>query len=250
MLTSNIQKGGALLADCRAVVEVWEPDLGREANLDRIASENLLGKASRTRAEDVLRRVIIPRLVEPGPQVIAALKVLLPDSRAFREACYYESGRDDALLAAFAEGPLFEHWQAGRLTVRVVDVADWLVELGKAGEAPVWSDTVRTKVARGLLAALRDFGVLRGDNRKDIAPAALSTRGFAYAAWREHEQGASSRALASSRVWRRWLLDDHQVTDLFGQAARLGVLRFSQAGSAVRIDWLAHDLTEVARAAA
>ena len=67
---------------------------------------------------------------------------------------------------------------------------------------------------------------------------------------REHEQGASSRALVTSRVWRRWLLDAPAVTELFNQAERIGVLRFSQAGSAVRVDWRATSLEEVARAAA
>lgn len=78
----------------------------------------------------------------------------------------------------------------------------------------------------------------------------MTPRGFAYVAWREHEQGASSRALVTTRVWRRWLLDQDRVLHLFGQAARLGVLRFSSAGSAVRIDWVASSLEEVTRAAA
>jgi hypothetical protein len=40
------------------------------------------------------------------------------------------------------------------------------------------------------------------------------------------------------------------VLDLFGHAARMGVLRFSSAGSAVRVDWLAGSLAEVTNAAA
>ena len=76
--TSNIQKGGALLDDARRLVEVWDQHEDTESNLERIAGENLLAKPSRARAEDVLRRILRPRLVEPGPQIIAALKILLP----------------------------------------------------------------------------------------------------------------------------------------------------------------------------
>jgi Putative inner membrane protein (DUF1819) len=249
-LTSNIQKGGALLDDCRRVVEAWENDRTPEENLARIADENLLAKASRARTEDVLLRVIRPRLVAPGRHVIPALKGLLTEPRAFTEACYYEAARDDSLLAAFAEGPLWSWWQAGRVGVGIDDVTSWLGALAKEGRIPAWSDSVRTKAARGLLAALRDFGVLRGATRKEIAPPAMSPQGFAYVAWREHEQGASSRALATSRVWRRWLLEPDRVADLFAHAARLGVLRFSSAGSAVRVDWLTGSLAEVTGAAA
>jgi hypothetical protein len=250
VLTANIQKGGALLEDCHRVVEAWNPEMTPEENLARISDGNILAKASRTRSDDVLRRIIGPRLVAPGPQVIPALKGLLNEPRSFAEACYYETAHDDSLLAAFAEGPLWSWWQAGRIGVTVADVVDWLSALASEGRTPEWSESVRTKTARGLLAALRDFGILRGGTRKEIASPAMSPRGFAYVAWREHEQGASSRGLATSAVWRRWLLEPDRVLDLFGQAARIGVLRFSSAGTAVRIDWLAGSLAEVTGAAA
>jgi len=244
-LTSNIQKGGALLDDCRRAVEVWDTDLAPMENIARIAEENLFAKASRSRTEDVLLRIIGPRLVAPGPHVIPALKGFLAEPRSFIEACYYEASRDDRLLATFAEEQLWAWWGAGYVGVASGDVNAWLVGLADQGRAPRWSDSVRSKVARGLLAALRDFGVLRGEVRKDIAVPMMTPRGFAYVAWRQHEQGASSRALTTSRVWRRWLLDEEHVVDLFAQAARLGVLRFSSAGSAVRVDWLASSLGEV-----
>lgn len=249
-LTSNIQKGGALLDDCRRVVEAWDPSTSSEENLERIARENLLAKASRTRTDDVLRRIIVPRFVQPGTHVLPALRGLLPDPRSFVNACYYEAARDDTLLAAFAEEPLWRWWQAGRVGVGVEDVKDWLLDLTGTDKLPVWSDSVRTKAARGLLAALRDFGVLRGATRKEIVAPSMTPKGFAYVAWREHEQGASSRRLATSQVWRRWLLEPDRVLDLFAQAARLGVLQYSSAGSAVRIDWIAASLGEVAGAAA
>lgn len=231
-------------------MEVWDRDRTPEENIARIADENLLAKASRTRSDDVLHRILEPRLVAPGPHVIPALKGLLTEPRAFIEACYYEAARDDGLLAAFSEGPLWSWWKEGRTGVDVEDVVGWFAALAKGGRIPIWSDSVRTKAARGLLAALRDFGVLRGGSRKEFAPPTMSPRGFAYVAWREHEQGASSRGLATSNVWRRWLLEPDRVLELFGQASRIGVLRFSAAGSAVRVDWLAGSLSEVTGAAA
>jgi hypothetical protein len=248
--TGNIQKGGALLDDCRRVVEVWDPSISESDNLTRIVDQGLLAKRSRTRAEDVIRRIIRPRLIEPGPQVIPALKNFLSDGQAFREACYYETSRDEKLLALFAEEPLYAMWNDGRLGVTVQEVIAWQVQMTAFGQLPTWTDTVRLKVARGLLAALRDFGVLAGDNTKTIVPPNLSPRGFSYVAWRLHETGGSSRSLSNSHVWRRWLLDPTRVSDLFRQATRLGVMSVSTAGSAVRIDWHANDLQEVTSAGA
>lgn len=251
--TSRLVKGGAALDDTRRVVELWDTESSPDENLRRLSVENLLGKSSRSRLEDLLYWVIQRRYVDPGPHVVPALKGLLGDGRSFREACFYETARADDLLAAFAEGPLWGWWQQGRLSVDIGDALGWLDELGAAGRAPVWTESVRTRTAQGLLSTLRDFGILTGvakGHRKEIAPPAMTPRGFAYVAWRLHEQGASSRALATSSVWRRWLLDDSAVEDLFVRSARLGVLRFARAGSAVRLDWLVGRLEEVTGAAA
>jgi hypothetical protein len=250
--TSRLLKGGALLEDTRRIVELWDADISADENLQRVSDENLLGKTSRSRLDDVLYWAIRPRFVEPGPHLIPALKGLLDDHRAFAEASYYETSRADSLLAAFAEGPLWTWWLDGRIGVTVAEVQDWLEKTATEGKLPNWSATVRLRAAQGLLSTLREFGVLRGSVKsphKEIAPATMSPRGFTYAAWREHEQGRSSRALVFGSIWHRWLLDMDSVLSLVHQAARLGVLRFSSAGSVVRIDWQVNSLAEVTGAA-
>jgi hypothetical protein len=59
-----------------------------------------------------------------------------------------------------------------------------------------------------------------------------------------------SLALVSTTTWHRWLLDADAVIVMFDRVAHLGLLRFSSAGSVVRIDWLARSLAEVTGAAA
>ena len=246
--TSRILKAGAALDDTRRIVEFWDTQAAVDENLRRIVDENPLGKKSRTRLGDLIGRAIVPRFIDPGPHVIPALKGLLSDHQAFTEACYFEAARADSLLAAFAEGPVYAWWQSGRTTITTGDVEDWLEMQAEEGKTPAWSPTVRERAAQGLLSALRDFGVLRGANsspRKEVVFPAISPRGFAYVAWREHELGASSRAMVGTTTWRRWLLDTDAVIVMFDRVARLGLLRFSSAGSVVRIDWLAQSLAEV-----
>ncbi len=127
------------------------------------------------------------------------------------------------------------------------DATAWLAEQATAGVLPTWSPIVRTKVGRGILAALRDFGVLEGSSVKSFAPPQLSPRGFTYVAFRLHEQGSSSTDLVGNSVWRRWMLPKDRVEDLFLQASRAGVLMFASAGSAVRIDWHVDSLEDAVR---
>ena len=248
--TVNIQKGGALLADTRRLVEVWKDAESAEANLRRIRDENLLAKATRRRLDDVLLRSLVPRFVEPGPHVMRALKSLLADSRAFKEAAYYETSRDERLLAVFVEGPCFEWYEAGGSTLATERATRWLGEEAATGAVPTWSPIVRTKVVRGLLASLRDFGVLEGGTTKRFARPYLSLRGFAYVAYRLHEQGSSSTSIVTTPVWRRWLLSPDRVDDLLHEATRAGVLTYSSAGTAFRIDWHVASVEDAIRAAA
>ena len=248
--TGNIQKGGALIEDSRRLIQTWDLEVAIADNFERILDGNLLGKATRRRSEDLLRRSLGPRLVSPGVHVLAALKDLLSDSVAFAAALYYETSRDETLLAAFAEGPLFDWYQAGRSAVTIDDTTAWIAELTASGSMPPTTAIVRTKVARGLLAALRDFGILQGATHKRFTHPHISLRGFAYVAFRLHEQGASSTALVTSSVWRRWILDRDRVDDLLFQAARSGLLDYGVVGSAVRVDWHVTTIEEAVRAAA
>lgn len=97
---------------------------------------------------------------------------------------------------------------------------------------------------------MRDFGILTGAVHKEFAPASLSIAGFGYVAFRLHEGGSSSRAVLASPIWRRWLLDVARVTELFHEAGRHGLLHYSSAGSAVRVDWLQETLSGVVCAVA
>ena len=102
----------------------------------------------------------------------------------------------------------------------------------------------------GLLSALRDFEVLEGRATKHLARPHMPFVGFVYVFGRLRPRLASSYEIVTSSAWRWWLLDDHHVRSLFLDADREGLLRFSEAGTTVRIDWRTGGLEEMVRAIA
>src|SRR5438876_5570540 len=52
--TSKIIKAGALLADTKTLLSHWDVGVSVQENLHRLHRENVFGKASRSRVEDVL----------------------------------------------------------------------------------------------------------------------------------------------------------------------------------------------------
>ena len=53
--TSRIIKASALIPDTKVLLSEWDLDQSVEDNLDRARRQNIFGKASRRRVEDVLR---------------------------------------------------------------------------------------------------------------------------------------------------------------------------------------------------
>jgi hypothetical protein len=249
--TSNLQKGGALLDIAALVFANWDETRSCDENLDALIN---IRAASAVRRTDLRDRILRPRYIEPGPHVRSALHVLLQaDRRAFRDACYFETTRAEPLLADFAEGPLFHWYRAGRSSITLNDAAGWVAEVVDGGLAPPWSDAVQTRVARALLATLRDFGVLEGatgSNKKNIGHPYPSVAGFAYVCWRLHEFGVTAASIEGSTVWRRWLLDTPDVAALLADLAQHGVILLNRAGSVVRIEWQAQTLAEAVHGAA
>lgn len=252
LLTSNVMKVGAHLDDTRALIEVWDPTLDDEVNIERIVDANLLGLPSRSRAHDVMTRALRPRFIAPDAGVIEALGVLATNADAFRDACLFELSRVDALVGTFVEEQLAAWWDEGRVAIETSDARQWVDKLAADGRVPDWSPNIRQRVSRSLLATLRDLGRLTGtqhSSRKQIVRPGITTGGFAYVAFRLHQQGESSRGIVTSPVWRLWLLDQNRVDELMDRIASLGLVYYSVAGSTLRIDWRVDTLAEVARGA-
>ena len=252
LFTSNIMKVGAHLDDTRAMIGVWNPELGDDANVEQIIDENLLGLPSQSRANDVMVRALRPRFIAPNMGIVEALRSLLKRSDAVRDACYFELTRIDALVACFVEEQLSTWWDEGRLAVNTTDARVWIDQLATDGRVPDWSPNIRDRVARGMMAAVRDFGRLEGIRSspdKQIVRPTITVPGFAYVAYRLHQQGAPSRAILSSEVWRRWLLDESRVDELMHRLSSAGAVYYSVAGSSLRIDWRVNSLVEAVDAA-
>ena len=249
---SNIMKVGAHLDDTRVLIQVWDDQRSEEENVERIVDGNLLALPSQSRANDVMVRAIRPRFVEPKAGIVPALREVSRHAEAFRDACYYELTRVDALVAAFVAEQLSVWWNEGRIAISTSDARDWIDKLVSDGRVPEWSENIRDRVGRGMMAALRDFGRLTGtrsSSKKEIVRPGISVGGFAYVAFRLHQQGESSRAILTSPAWRCWLLDDARVDEMMHRLVSLGVVYYSVAGSTLRIDWRADSLAEVASVA-
>ena len=165
--TTRLQKGGALLNEMRSLVRIWS-DVPAAELREHLMRANVLNKDTRARLADVYRRTFVPRFVQ-GPiptrgSWYVRSKTLRHRSRSRVPSTTGFLRRPSRSLLTSVVSSFCPDRQIVRAGIGTQEVVNWL-----AGKGCPWSPTVATKVARGLLAALRDFGILEGRAQKRLA---------------------------------------------------------------------------------
>jgi hypothetical protein len=246
--TSKIIKAGALLPDTKALLSHWDLGLSVSENLQRIRHQNLLGKSSRSRAEDILAIFRQRYLAEDSvARALARLVRNQCNGNTIARILYFHSVRADSLLRDAVIELLMPKWSRGDtdIDVREIELAlkKW-VEEGKT--LGTWSDYTVHRVTQGVLSTLRDFGVLQGAVNKRIAPAYLSVQAFSYIAFYLKQYQPSGTKLLDLADWKLFFLAREGVERFLLEAHQHNLVEYHVAGTVTRLTFPASTLEEYA----
>lgn len=244
--TTKIIKAGALLPDTKALLSCWDPGQSVTENLREIRRRNLLGKTSRSRAEDILA---IFRQRYLGEESVAKALARLVRNRcngnSIDRILYFHAARADFLLRDVVLEILVPQWARGVTPLTVAEVHRTLRRWVIAGKTTsIWNDCTLRRVVQGLLSALRDFGVLQGAVNKRIAPAYLPLQAFCYIAFYLKQEQASGAKLLDMVDWKLFFLPREGVERFLVDAHQHGLLEYHAAGSVTRLTFPAPTLEE------
>lgn len=187
----------------RHLVQEWDDNEPVDAQVERVVGWNILAKKSRSRVKQTLTRAFIPRFVKGDPPNAWKMVRPLEDRNLPVEIIlpvyYWITAKAEPLIYDFVTEALIPKYQAGLKEITVEESLQWLSE--KLSQQQIsWSDSVRKKVARGLLASLRDFGSLEGKAKKKIASKMPAIGAFAFIAFILAKTGAGKRMLLAHVV--------------------------------------------------
>jgi hypothetical protein len=111
---------------------------------------------------------------------------------------------------------------------------------------PPWSESVKKKVGRGLLAGLRDYGCLEGRKTKTIRIPVLEPAAAGYVAFILAQRLGRGDAVLDSDQWRIFLRTRQEIEQTLMQADVHGTLSLQLAGSVARLDFPAEELSTYA----
>lgn len=251
LYTSRLIKASGLQTDAKALLAAWRDGEPLDGLYRRALAENVLGKAARSRTEDILE--VMRRRYLTDPEVATALKSLAQSpgtASVLNAALYYHAAQDDLLLHDLVTEWLTYRPVGSSLTLSDVlaKVEEWMHD-GKTTSH--WGRATAVRVAQGAMATLRDFGVLAGPRRgpsKRLAGLTLVPAAAAYVAFVLHRSGAVGLALVDHTDWRLFLLKSREpVERLLIEAQGERLLTYDAAGSIVRVEFPTASLAEYVR---
>jgi hypothetical protein len=246
--SSKIIKAGALLADTKTLISQWDPRATVPENLRRFRQENVFGKASRSRVEDIL--AVFRQRYLADEEVIKALLVLVQrrlPAASLDRILYFHAAQSDRLVHDVVTKWLVPLQGRGISDIDVDEVgkllSTWVAEGKTNGE---WSEVTTRRVAQGLLSTLRDFGVLQGTVSKRIAPSYLPATAFAYVMFYLKRRQPSGAKLVEHPDWRLFFLGADGVERFLIEAQQRGLLEYHAAGTVTRLTFPVETLEEYA----
>ena len=246
--TSKIIKAGALLADTKTLLSHWDVEVSVQENVNRMRRENVFGKASRSRVEDVLA-IFRQRYLTETP-VTKALVVLVQHrflAASLDRMLYFHAARADRLLWDVVTELLLPRHARGITDIDVVEIEHALTTWVREGKTTgAWSDATIRRVTQGVLSALRDFGVLAGAVNKRIAPAYLPVTAFAYVLFYLKQHQPSGAKLIELPDWQLFFLSHEGVERFLVEAHQQHLLEYHAAGTVIRLTFPVHTLEEYA----
>lgn len=238
--TRNTSKG-ALVREAQVVFRA----LGHAASLSEIRQACLQGELLRKSARETRNRVwdaLHWRYFawDPPAWVLrdltdAASGEGLPAN--FVSLLYLHFARRDRLTFDFVTDKLWSLWKGQRSEVHRNDVLDFLAAYeGEHLHIKKWRESSRKKLAGNVLSALRDFGVLRGVQRKTIERPSVPAEVALHLVRLLSREGLRGRRVPEAMDWRLFLWESHDIAQALSALAQRGALRFERSGSTVVLD--------------
>lgn len=249
LYTSKIIKAGALIDDTKTLLANWDISQTVKSNLSRLRSQNIFGKATRSRIEDILG--IFRQRYLDDPVLVGSLLPLMSKpalSLTVDRVLFYFSAKNDRLLYDAVTSFLASKREQGFEEITPKMVIDWITELIESQQTKtVWSEKTILRSAQELLSTLRDFGLLEGVKSKRIAPFYLPVEAFAFIAFFIFQDVASGERLLHHPDWKLFLLSEKAVERFLMEAHQLHLLEYHVAGTVTRLTFPATNLEEYAR---
>jgi hypothetical protein len=158
-------------------------------------------------------------------------------SPAFVSLAYLYYALRDRLTHDFIVGPVWERWTRRSTSLGPAELVAYTGELAaREPHMKKWRESTRIRLARQILAALRDFGLLQGIYSKQIRKPAISPETTFHLLCILLAEGLEGRSVVEALDWRLFLWSESEVAHALGELSQKRWIRFEKSGRTVMLE--------------
>ncbi len=236
-ITARLAAAASRRSDLETLLAAAPPDASIDQFRQLVINENVAGKGSAVSRQklwgQLRQRYLLDRLI---PECAAFLSAMASTSSTTDRGliCLVMMARADRLFREVTLRAVSTYLSRDG-TVMAADQLQAELEGYLQERGVSWSSETVLSVQQHLLAALKDFGVLRGSRPKRTVRPRPGSQVTLLASRFALLEGLTPRQLLKSRWFRLLGFDAGQVVDLLYAAAREGVLEFRMQAEVVEL---------------
>jgi hypothetical protein len=235
---------GALIPEIERVVAALNAGLPLDDIRQRALDGDIFIQRARSTRQRIWWAIHHLYLTQPewGLADLGSAYSLGPQSREFVSLLYLHYALQDCLTFDFVTQVLWPRWQVRKLAVTSEDLREF-IDRAKENQPQIseWAESTRISLAIHILAALRDFGVLEGQQKKTLAQPVLPLFTARHLLRILIEEGHRGADVLCDPTWRLFFLTENDVAHILSRLAQERVIRFERVGDTVVLqtpeDW-------------
>ncbi len=253
--TTKLQAGLGLVPETLKLLAIWQPGMnGQDLLKAALASGDFPTVAAR-RLRNVIIEAFCPRyLSDDGAPAKLLKRISVTTAKEdFRALCFLFTCRVNQIFFDFVHTVYWSRYAAGWNTVSKEDCLNFVASAVSDGRTTTpWSESTRIRVARYLLGACADFGLL-GAMRADARPIMtyrITPTVASVLAHDLHFKGLGDNALLRSPDWGLFGLEAEEALGELKRLSLRGELIVQSAGGLTQVAWKYKSMEELADAIA
>jgi len=162
-----------------------------------------------------------------------------PKSTEFTSLAYLYYILHERLVYDFIIEDIWNRWMNKAVSIETQDAQNFI--LSKRTEIPQlssWSESTIIRCSQSMLTAIRDFGLIRGINKKSLQRMAVTPEAIYQLLCILYAEGVRGYNLISSPDWRIFLWRESDVVEAFLRLAQLRWIRFERSGSTIMLEFI------------
>lgn len=231
---------GALIDEAGRVFSALAGGQTVETVRDQVLRGILLTQRSRKNRERIWTLIQQRYLIPTMPWLTSTLADATASgshSREFVSQLYLLYALRDRLTFDFVTNVLSVKGHQARPVVSRNDVLDLLNQAAdRQPQIERWTESTRIKLAGSILTALRDFGVLEGQQKKVLVRPALPLSTAEVLLRVLTVEGCRGRQAIQDATWRLFLVTEQEVASTLAKLAQQGRIRFEKTGTTVVLE--------------